>query len=320
MSEWKEFRLDRLFAIKGSTTTKLEVLEDKYGVGKYNYVTTSASNNGVDSHYNHFTEHGNVIVVESACMGFATYQATDFSASDHVEILHPKFDLSFGIAMFFVTLLNGENFKFSYGRKCNQVKIRSMVLRLPIQHDASGEPLIDMLKKYSDDGYVPDWDFMEQYMKSLNTQPLVTQRGGSALPTLGVDQWKEFSLTRICQISMGNKFDNDKMSHENPTVNFVSRTAENNGVADFVDAINGIEPYAAGSLTVALGGSIGSCFLQEKPFYTGQNVAVLVFDSVVGNTAKLFLSTSSRIPLFSMTISSHRSNASSIICVENMIM
>lgn len=178
VSEWKEFRLDRLFAIKGSTTTKLEVLEDKYGVGKYNYVTTSASNNGVDGHYNHFTEHGNVIVVESACMGFATYQATDFSASDHVEILHPKFDLSFGIAMFFVTLLNGENFKFSYGRKCNQVKIRSMVLRLPIQHDAAGQPVIDPSRKYSDDGYVPDWDFMEQYMKSLNHPSLTTNRGG----------------------------------------------------------------------------------------------------------------------------------------------
>lgn len=178
VSEWKEFRLDRLFAIKGSTTTKLEDLEDKYGVGKYNYVTTSASNNGVDGHYNYFTEHGNVIVVESACMGFATYQATDFSASDHVEILHPKFDLSFGIAMFFVTLLNGENFKFSYGRKCNQVKIRNMVLRLPVQRDAAGQPVIDPSRKYSDDGYVPDWDFMEQYMKSLNTQSLVTQRGG----------------------------------------------------------------------------------------------------------------------------------------------
>lgn len=108
---------------------------------------------------------------------------------------------------------------------------------------------------------------------------------------LKVSKWKEFSLTRICRISMGNKFDNDKMSHENPVVNFVSRTAENNGVADFVDVVNGVTPYAAGSLTVALGGSIGSCFLQEKPFYTGQNVAVLEFDSSVSNMSKLFLST-----------------------------
>lgn len=90
---------------------------------------------------------------------------------------------------------------------------------------------------------------------------------------------------------MGNKFDNDKMSHENPTINFVSRTAENNGIADFVDVVNGVCPYDAGSLTVALGGSIGSCFLQKKPFYTGQNVAVLEFDSVVSDMAKLFLST-----------------------------
>ena len=270
MSEWKEFRLDRLFAIKGSTTTKLEVLEDKYGVGKYNYVTTSASNNGVDGHYNHFTEHGNVIVVESACMGFATYQATDFSASDHVEILHPKFDLSFGIAMFFVTLLNGENFKFSYGRKCNQVKIRSMVLRLPIQHDTAGQPVIDPSRKYSDDGYVPDWDFMEQYMKSLNTQSLVTQRGGSALPTLGVEKWKEFKVNRIfiCETTILSVKD----VLDEGSVPFISRTAENNGCDGYVD-VSADAITKGHCLTVGAEGIY--CFYQPVDFATGNKVYTL---------------------------------------------
>lgn len=44
----------------------------------------------------------------------------------------------------------------------------------------------------------------------------------------------------------------------------------------------------AGSITVALGGSIGSCFIQAKLFYTSQNVAVLSFDEKVSNKAKLF--------------------------------
>ncbi len=108
---------------------------------------------------------------------------------------------------------------------------------------------------------------------------------------LNVQEWKEFNIARLCHIDMGNKFDNDKMTHDFPTINFVSRSGNNNGVADIVDKIQGIEPYPANSISVALGGSIGSCFLQTKPFYTGQNVAVLLFNNDISNCAKLFITT-----------------------------
>lgn len=108
---------------------------------------------------------------------------------------------------------------------------------------------------------------------------------------LNTQDWKEFNLLKLCKIDMGNKFDNDKMSHDNPCVNFVSRTGDNNGVSDFVDKVRGVKPYPANSISVALGGSIGSCFLQTKPFYTGQNVSVLLFDDMVSNEAKLFITT-----------------------------
>jgi len=108
---------------------------------------------------------------------------------------------------------------------------------------------------------------------------------------LNTQDWKEFNITRLCHIDMGNKFDNDKMTYELPSVNFVSRTANNNGVSDIVDEIPGVTPYPANSITVALGGSIGSCYLQTKPFYTGQNVSVLLFDNTVPNNAKLFITT-----------------------------
>lgn len=43
---------------------------------------------------------------------------------------------------------------------------------------------------------------------------------------LNTQNWKEFNLSKLCKIEMGNKFDNDKMTHDNPCVNFVSRTGE----------------------------------------------------------------------------------------------
>lgn len=108
---------------------------------------------------------------------------------------------------------------------------------------------------------------------------------------LNVQDWKEFNIARLCYVDMGNKFDNDKMTYERPSINFVSRTANNNGVSDVVDEISGVTPYPANSVTVALGGSIGSCYLQTKPFYTGQNVSVLLFNADVPNNAKLFITT-----------------------------
>lgn len=290
VSEWKEFRITRLFSISAGKYYS----SDDYEIGETPYVSASASNNGVIAYIDKLPDFEGNQIVTGKVESKAFYQKFPFCATSDANVFTPLFAMSEGVGLFFAAILSfNEQGKWGYGRQCRIGDSEKIILRLPIQHDAAGQPVIDPSRKYSDDGYVPDWDFMEQYMKSLNTQPLVTQRGGegSALPTLGVDRWKEFLLNRICKISMGNKFDNDKMSHENPTINFVSRTAENNGIADFVDVVNGVCPYDAGSLTVALGGSIGSCFLQKKPFYTGQNVAVLEFDSVVSDMAKLFLST-----------------------------
>lgn len=92
-------------------------------------------------------------------------------------------------------------------------------------------------------------------------------------------QWGEFLLNDIATLTNGNKFDKNKMSHDNPSINFVSRTRFNNGISDFVDKIEGTEPYPAGAITLALGGSVGSTFVQPKPFYTGQNVGVIEFEN-----------------------------------------
>lgn len=86
-------------------------------------------------------------------------------------------------------------------------------------------------------------------------------------------------LNDIFELSYGNKLDLNKMkklsNNDKDTVNFVGRTAENLGVTAIVKRIQGIEPYDKGLITVALGGSILSSFVQLKPFYTAQNIMVL---------------------------------------------
>lgn len=93
---------------------------------------------------------------------------------------------------------------------------------------------------------------------------------------LNTQYWKPFFLKNLYVIKMGNGFDKNKMSDDEPLVNFVSRVSYNNGVDIKVNVVDGVEAYPSGLLTVALGGSyLGSCFIQEEPFYTGQNVAIM---------------------------------------------
>ena len=86
-------------------------------------------------------------------------------------------------------------------------------------------------------------------------------------------------LSELFTIVYGNKFDLNKMiisdENEDERINFVSRTSKNLGVVTSVKRYKGIEPYPAGLITIALGGAILSSFVQQRPFYTAQNIVVL---------------------------------------------
>ena len=69
--------------------------------------------------------------------------------------------------LFVVGMLQNEQYKYSYGRAFLIDRIQETMMKLPIQHNPDGTPYIDCNCIYSEDGYVPDWQFMEDYMKAL---------------------------------------------------------------------------------------------------------------------------------------------------------
>lgn len=146
--EWGLFKLTDLFTITGSKTTPLLELEE-YGKGIFSYVTTQATNNGIEGFYDFSTEKGNVLTVDSAVLGYCSYQELDFSASDHVEKLIPKFEMNKYIAMFLVTIMNLERYRYNYGRKCSQTRMKEISIKLPSKNNE------------------PDFEFMENYIKTL---------------------------------------------------------------------------------------------------------------------------------------------------------
>ncbi|WP_353887912.1 restriction endonuclease subunit S [uncultured Parvimonas sp.] len=112
------------------------------------------------------------------------------------------------------------------------------------------------------------------------------------LSNVNVSIWKEFYLHKLFNASMGNGIDAIATTKENPKYNYITRSDINpNGVAGFVDEIENIDPYPSGAITLALGGSIGACFVQKEPFYTGQNVGILQEKEPLSIHTKLFIST-----------------------------
>ena len=88
-------------------------------------------------------------------------------------------------------------------------------------------------------------------------------------------------LDSIFNVEYGNKLDMNKMKQADPLsgVAFVGRKGGlegHAGISGYVIPPAGIRPFPAGLLTVALGGSrLLSTYVQQRPFITAQNVAVL---------------------------------------------
>jgi type I restriction enzyme M protein len=147
--EWGDFRYDAIFQIKkGKRLTKANMKE-----GTTPFIGAIDSNNGYRQFVSVEPNHpGNTITVNYNGNGVAEafYQPQPYWASDDVNILYPKFELTPHIALFLCTLIRQEKFRFSYGRKWHLGRMNEAIIKLPTTPEGQ-----------------PDWAFMESYVKAL---------------------------------------------------------------------------------------------------------------------------------------------------------
>ena len=148
-SEWKWFRYDEIFVIKkGKRLTKADMIE-----GEINYIGATDSNNGITAQIGnneHIHSSNKITVSYNGSIAEAFYQNQHFWATDDVNVLYPRFSLNQYIAMFLCTLINKEKYRFNYGRKWDKEMMIESKIKLPATENGN-----------------PDWQFMEDYIKSL---------------------------------------------------------------------------------------------------------------------------------------------------------
>ena len=151
--DWRWFVIDELFDVQ---LTKGDIKADDIDEGEIPLISSGESNNGVVKYITAAgdgkaeTFPANTITLDMFC--HANYQEKEYFAVGHgrVNILMPKFQLNRYIGIFLCTLMNKEYYRFSYGRAVYSSVAEKMKLKLPVT--SSGEP---------------DWQFMEDYIKSL---------------------------------------------------------------------------------------------------------------------------------------------------------
>ena len=233
--DWKWFKILRIFRIENCKCNDASILEDGSDI---NYIGAKWNDNGVMKTVAanaKMTSKGNCIVFicsGEGSAGDAIYQDKDFIGSTTLKAGYIDGVLNAQIGMFLSTLLCLEYPKYGFGRKWLGERFNKSIIKLTIQHNPDGTPVIDAGKTYSDEGYVPDWQFMEDYIKSLHSEPITTTRGAVESLSLGVDKWEEFRVRNLFGITRGQRLIAD--DREQGKLSYFSASQENNGCTDYI--------------------------------------------------------------------------------------
>lgn len=161
INDWHYFVIDEIFNVglgKPVHRNTIRNYSDEYEEGYLLYITRTAKNNGVELYVprkNYTSDYifkGNAITIGAE--GFkAFYQEQDFITGNKVNILRNEYLNKYN-SLFINSILNLEiEKKFGYGRGLVKSRITELKIKLPAI-------------EISENVYIPDYKFMEKYIKS----------------------------------------------------------------------------------------------------------------------------------------------------------
>lgn len=300
IGEWKEFQLGRIFTIKYGVNLELNACEEypDENIPSVNFVSRTSENNGVSSRValieNILPQKAGLISIAGGGSVLSTFlQKEPFYSGRDLYTLEAKEDITDETKLFIITLIEKNKYKYSYGRQANKT-MKNLIIKLPIRKNLDGTPFYDDKKVYSEEGYIPDWTFMDSYIKSLNYRPISTKNGTSSdKNTLSWDNWVEFDFSDIFFILNGKGITKEEIEDNPGDFNAVQSGEENNGVIGKIDKQYCInmkytltdEPC----LTVARSGSAGFVSFQRYGCVVGDSAKILLLKNEEKRNAHIYL-------------------------------
>ncbi|MDP0216280.1 restriction endonuclease subunit S [Glaesserella parasuis] len=263
---WGKFSIGDLFQIENCKCSKVSALKE----GNVPYIGATNRNNGVLSFVENkssFITKGNCIVFicdGEGSIGYSIYKKEDFIGTTTIKVGRNEY-LNKYIGQFIVTCSNMMRGKYNFGYKRNEANLKREIIMLPENTDGD-----------------PDWQFMEDFIKQKEEKQIAELKNYYADKALELmistgnlrnTEWREFSFSQVfAEIQRGKRL--IKSNQQDGTTPYVSSTATNNGVDNFIDNSTNVRIFE-NCLTLANSGSVGSTFFHYYTFVASDHVTAL---------------------------------------------
>lgn len=224
----------------------------------------------------------------------------EFLGNSNTMYLIPKKayeNMTLNQKLWYAQAISYNRYRFSYGNKPKKDRMMKIEFPEPFElpayvNEMTMPDISEIPECFLEDGY----DKACWYLDNVDIDKFETLYGKPVLKSSGMvldmTDWKEYRIEDLFLLHQGNGYELIRMEEDKRGINFVSRTSKNNGIVSCIKRTKDI-PFPAGRITVALGGSVLSSFVQNAPFYTAYHVMVLepkpIYD--IDNYVKMFICT-----------------------------
>jgi hypothetical protein len=269
-NNWKWVKLKKIFPSQncksGKCNNATELLEPGNGIA---YIGAKKNDNGIMDFVksnSKLTTNGNCIVLigdGQGSVGYSLYQPDDFIGSTTITACYNE-HLNSTNAIFLVTILDLERFRYSFGRKYKTTAIQNTEVKLPVKNNEIDWKTIE---DYIRNTLIPK---LPQKAKSIWLNQYETSPLNSKKLNLTDRKWEYFIIGKLFDCNRTSSAVFQTLQEGNTP--FVTRSAENNGVSAYVDAEN---CEISNNNCITIGGEGIFAFYQPQYFATGTNIVTL---------------------------------------------
>ncbi|KFI40428.1 Type II specificity (S) subunit of unknown recognition sequence [Bifidobacterium actinocoloniiforme DSM 22766] len=263
---WQAFRLGDIADIRSGR----DIYAGERRSGDTPYVTSGTANNGIGyfvANYNDSITSNAISVNRNGSIGEAFYHPYPALYGNDCRRVILRDYTDAGIQLFIAHAISMQKQAFSYSRKLGSKRLTNLRIMLPV--NSSGAPDDEYMEKYA-----------QQKQKAMllkygaYAEQQITKIGSYVkVPKLNEKEWAPFKLTNIFEeISRGKRL--KKADHVPGQLPYVSSTASNNGIDDYIEASAGTRVFR-NCISLANSGSVGTAFYEPFNYVASDHVTAL---------------------------------------------
>ena len=267
--EWKDVELGQIADISSGR----DIYAQERISGDTPYITSGTANNGIGyfvSNDNDSKAKNAISVNRNGAVGEAFYHPYNALYGNDCRRVNMKDVDDADMQLFTAECISEQKKAFSYSRKLGTARLKRLHVMLPVDDDGR-----------------PDYGYMAQYASEMRGGMLMRYRNYVAgqlsqleykdIPALDEKEWEHFLIPDIfSKIQRGKRLKNaDHIPGEIP---YVSSTANNNGVDDYIEASHGTRVFRD-CISLANSGSVGTAFYEPFSFVASDHVTSLKIEN-----------------------------------------